>query len=50
LPLTGVWTGSLIAYLLGLDRIKSIISIALGNVIAALLVILSVLGVLVLLY
>ena len=50
LPLTGVWTGSLIAYLLGLDRVKSIISIALGNVIAALLVILSVLGVLVLLY
>ena len=50
LPLTGVWTGSLIAYLLGLDRIKSIISIALGNVIASLLVLMSVLGILVILY
>ena len=50
LPLTGVWTGSLIAYLLGLDRVKSIVSIALGNIIASLLVIMSVLGVLVILY
>ncbi len=32
-PLTGVWTGSLIAYLLGLDRVKSILSIAIGNMI-----------------
>ena len=50
LPLTGVWTGSLIAYLLGLDKIKSIASIAIGNIIAALLVILSVLGIVILLF
>lgn len=34
LPGTGVWTGSLISYLLGLDRIRSIIAIVIGNLIA----------------
>lgn len=50
LPLTGVWTGSLIAYLLGLDRIKALISIALGNIIASLLIIMSILGILTIFY
>lgn len=45
LPFTGVWTGSLIAYILGLDKIKSIASIALGNIIASSMVTLSVLGI-----
>ena len=34
LPGTGVWTGSLIAYLLGLDKYRSLIAIAVGNMIA----------------
>jgi uncharacterized membrane protein len=38
LPLTGVWTGSLIAYLLGLRDIKSVSSIIIGNLIACLIV------------
>ncbi len=45
LPLTGVWTGSLIAYLLGLDKTKSIIAIFLGNLIAVSIILLAVLGV-----
>jgi uncharacterized membrane protein len=38
LPLTGVWTGSLIAYLLGLRDARSISSIIIGNFIACLIV------------
>lgn len=38
LPGTGAWTGSLIAWLLGLKRKNSLIAIALGVVIAGLLV------------
>ncbi len=38
LPLTGVWTGSLIAYLIGLDKFKSIIAIFLGNLVASLII------------
>ncbi len=45
LPLTGVWTGSLIAYLLGLDKEKSIIAIFLGNLLAVTMITLAVLGV-----
>ncbi len=45
LPLTGVWTGSLIAYLLGLNPVKSIITIFLGNLVASILVFLIVSGI-----
>ena len=44
LPGTGAWSGSLIAWLLGLERKKSIISIALGVIIAGILVFLGTLG------
>lgn len=37
-PLTGVWTGSLIAYILDLDKKKSIISIVLGNLVACIII------------
>lgn len=37
-PATGAWTGSLIAYLLGLDRCKSIVFINLGVLIASIIV------------
>lgn len=38
LPMTGAWTGTLIAWLLGLKRIKSVIAIASGVIIAGILV------------
>ena len=38
LPLTGVWTGSLIAHILGLNKLKSIISIFIGNFVACILI------------
>lgn len=44
LPGTGAWTGCLIAWLLALDRKKSIISIALGVIIAGTLIFLGSLG------
>ena len=44
LPGSGAWSGSLIAWLLGLDRKKSIFSIALGVFIAGLLIFLGMLG------
>lgn len=44
LPATGAWSGCLIAWLLGLDRKKSILSIALGVAIAGALVLLGTLG------
>lgn len=38
LPITGAWTGTLGAWVLGLDRKKSILSIALGVLIAGIIV------------
>ncbi|MFH1521780.1 MAG: small multi-drug export protein [archaeon] len=38
LPGTGAWTGTMIAWALGLDRLKSLVAIATGVVIAGLLV------------
>ncbi|ABN70502.1 small multidrug export protein (QacE) [Staphylothermus marinus F1] len=43
-PLTGVWTGSLIAYILGLDRKKSTISIIFGNLIACTIIFSSIIA------
>ncbi len=40
LPLTGVWTGSLIAHILGLNKWKSIVSIFIGNFMACILILL----------
>ena len=50
LPLTGAWTGCLIAWILGLDRKKSILSISLGVLIAGLIVLAVSYGVLSLWY
>jgi len=44
LPGTGAWSGSLVSWVLGLDRKKSILSIALGVLIAGLLIFLGMLG------
>lgn len=44
LPATGAWSGVLIAWLLDLDRKKSILSIALGVAIAGVLVLIGTLG------
>lgn len=38
LPMTGAWTGTLIAWLLGLDKLKSISAISLGVIIAGVIV------------
>lgn len=43
LPGTGVWTGSLVAYILGLNRFKSLISISIGNLTACLTLLFAVL-------
>ena len=45
LPATGAWTGCLIAWILGLDRKKSILAIALGVLIAGALILAGTLGV-----
>jgi uncharacterized membrane protein len=45
LPVTGAWTGCLVAWFLGLDRKKSILAIALGVVMAGLVILLASLGV-----
>jgi len=45
LPATGAWTGCLIAWLLELERKKSILAIALGVLTAGLLVLLASLGI-----
>lgn len=45
LPATGAWTGCIIAWILGLDRKKSILSIALGVLIAGIIVLLAGLGI-----
>lgn len=44
LPVTGAWTGTLIAWILDLDRLKSFIAIALGVIIAGLIVLFLTLG------
>ncbi len=44
LPATGAWSGVLISWLLDLDRKKSILSIALGVLIAGILVLFGTLG------
>jgi len=44
LPGTGAWTGTLIAWLLGLNRIKSFIAIALGVIIAGIIILFGSLG------
>ena len=43
-PGTGAWTGTIVAWILGLDRLKSIIAIGTGVVIAGLLVLIFSLG------
>ena len=45
LPGTGVWTGTMVAWAMGLDRWRSFAAIAAGTVIAGLLVLLISLGV-----
>lgn len=45
LPVTGAWTGCLIAWILDLDRKKSIPAIALGVLIAGILVMLAYYGI-----
>lgn len=44
LPFTGAWTSSFIAWILGLNKKKSIIAISLGVVIAGVIVLLALLG------
>ena len=44
-PTTGAWTGTIIAWLLGLERKKSIIAIACGVLIAGTIVSLASLGI-----
>ncbi len=44
LPVTGVWSGCLLSWILDLDRKKSILSISIGVIIAAILVLLGTLG------
>jgi len=46
LPLTGAWTGSIAAFLLGMKPKRSIISVLAGVFIAGIIVTLSTLGVL----
>jgi len=45
LPVTGAWTGCLLAFLLGLDKIKSLMYIALGVALAGIIVLTTSLGV-----
>jgi len=45
LPITGAWTASLIAWILDLDRRKSILAISLGVIIAGIAVTLTTLGI-----
>ena len=44
LPGTGAWTGSLLSWLVGLDRKKSILAISIGVLIAGLLILFGTLG------
>jgi uncharacterized membrane protein len=45
LPVTGAWTGCLLAFLLGLNRFKSFFYIALGVTLAGIIVLTTSLGV-----
>ncbi len=45
LPVTGAWTGALLAFLLRMNKVKSILFISLGVAIAGIIVILASLGV-----
>lgn len=45
LPGTGAWTGTIAAWIIGLDRLKSFIAIAMGVIIAGLLILLFSLGI-----
>lgn len=44
LPGTGAWSGSLISWILGLDRKKSILAISVGVIVAGLIIFLGTLG------
>lgn len=44
LPGTGAWSGTILSWLLGLDRKKSIMAIAAGVMIAGLIILLGTLG------
>jgi len=44
-PITGAWTGTLISWVLGLNKIKSFFAIALGVIIAGIIVSLVSLGI-----
>ncbi|NLY88312.1 MAG: small multi-drug export protein [Firmicutes bacterium] len=46
LPMSGVWTGAAVAYLLGIKKSKAVPALALGTIIAGLLVTLAAIGVL----
>ena len=46
LPVTGAWTGSLLAFLLRLNKLKSLLFIGLGVIIAGIIVTLTSLGLL----
>ncbi len=45
LPMTGAWSGCLVSWILGLDRKKSILAIALGVLIAGLFILVGTLGI-----
>jgi uncharacterized membrane protein len=45
LPITGAWTGALVAWLLNLNRMRSFFAIALGVIIAAIIVSLATTGI-----
>ncbi len=44
-PLTGVWTGSVAAFLFGIQKVKALLLIALGIMITGLIILLATLGV-----
>ena len=44
LPGSGAWTGTLIAWVIGLDRLKSFVAIAFGVIVAGLIILLVSLG------
>ena len=44
LPGTGAWTGSLVAWMFGLNRVKSFVAISIGVIIAGFLILLASLG------
>jgi len=44
LPGTGAWTGTIVAWIMGLNRLKSFVAIAAGVIIAGLIILLFSLG------